>query len=84
MVHPSWNFRERSQSFLFFLKFYLHRSSTYILDKIMGGLLSNSGGEKDGLVPSWNGKGQRCLNFKFFRIWRRAMVLIGATTQQNW
>jgi hypothetical protein len=36
----------------FFLKFYLHRPSTYILDKIMGELLSNNGGEEDGLAPS--------------------------------
>jgi hypothetical protein len=30
----------------FFLKFYLHRSLTNEADKIMGGLLSNSGDEK--------------------------------------
>jgi hypothetical protein len=50
----------------------------------MGELLSNNGGEEDGLAPSWNGKGQRGLNLKFLGIWRGAMVLIGATTQQNW
>jgi hypothetical protein len=35
-----------------FLKFYLHKYLIDILDKIMGGLLSNSGDEKDDPIPS--------------------------------
>jgi hypothetical protein len=39
-----------------FLKFYLHRSLIDILDKIMGGLLSNNGNEKDDPASVGNDK----------------------------
>ncbi len=37
--------------------FFLHRFSTNVSNKIMGGLLSDNGGDEDGQTPSWSGKG---------------------------
>jgi hypothetical protein len=35
-----------------FLKIFLHRFSSDVSDKIMGGLLSDSGGEENGPIPT--------------------------------
>jgi len=50
-MHPKI-FKNFHKTSFFFLKFCLHKSSTNVLDEVMGGFLSNNGGEEDGSTPS--------------------------------